>query len=240
LELAALKGEDKKMLKSTRNRKRSLAVRAAAILASALILVGATVESSFALRDRQQAAPQAAAEQRYLERLRRIMIPLLRATDHPDAVHQVRVQVVAQPHINAGSAGNGQFVVTTGLLDKANDEQLRGVLAHEIAHDDLGHPARMQLVGLGLGVGVALLENIFPNSAKVAPIAGTLLAANYSRPQELAADRHAVTILRRAGYSKDVMVHALTWIMQTEGNSGGGFLSTHPATDERIRALQRL
>jgi putative metalloprotease len=148
--------------------------------------------------------------------------------------------VVADSHVNAGSAGGGQFVVTSGLLDKANDDQLRGVLAHEIAHDDLGHPAKMQLVGLGLGVGVALLEKIFPNSAAVAPLAGTLVASSYSRPQELAADRHGVSILRRAGYSKEVMINALTWIMHTEGNTGGGFLSTHPATDERIRALKRL
>jgi predicted Zn-dependent protease len=49
-----------------------------------------------------------------------------------------------------------------------------------------------------------------------------------------------VTILRRAGYSKEVLVRTLTWIMQVQGNNGGGFLSSHPATDERIRALRRL
>ena len=224
---------------SKSKRRWSAAARAAMITVAAVMAVALIVDPSFALRDRQASANQA-VEQRYLERLRRVMIPLLKATDHPEAVNQVRVQVVADPHINAGSAGGGQFAVTTGLLDKANDEQLRGVLAHEIAHDDLGHPARMQLVGLGLGVGVALLEKVFPNSAAVAPIAGTLLASSYSRPQELAADRHAVAILKRAGYSKNVMIDALTWIMHTEGNTGGGFLSTHPATDERIRALKRL
>jgi predicted Zn-dependent protease len=46
--------------------------------------------------------------------------------------------------------------------------------------------------------------------------------------------------LRRAGYSKEVMIRTLIWITQLQGNSGGGFLSTHPATDERIRALRRL
>jgi putative metalloprotease len=217
----------------------SLAARVSTIVALAAMTLVLTADPGFALRDQERNSNQA-VEQRYLERLRRIMVPLLKATNHPEAVNQVRVQVVADPHINAGSAGGGQFVVTTGLLDKANDEQLRGVLAHEIAHDDLGHPAKMQLIGLGLGVGVALLEKVIPNSRVVAPIAGTLLASSYSRPQELAADSHAVTILRRAGYSKDAMIDALTWIMHTEGNTGGGFLSTHPATDERIRALKRL
>jgi len=192
-----------------------------------------------AFRDRDH-APRRTASERDLERLRRIMIPLLRATDRAPRVNEISVKVVADPSINAGSAGGGQFVVTTGLLQKANDEQLRGILAHEIAHDDLGHPAKMQLLGTGLTLGAALMEKLFPGSGTVAPIAGTVIASNYSRPQELEADRHAVTILRRAGYSKDVMIHALTWIMKVEGNSGGGLLSTHPATDERIRALRRL
>jgi beta-barrel assembly-enhancing protease len=192
-----------------------------------------------AFRDRDQAS-RPMAGQRELERLRGIMVPLMRATDHPDRVRQITVKIIDDRRINAGSSGDGQFLVTTGLLRLANDEQLRGVLAHEIAHDDLGHPARMQLVGTGVSVGAALLERVFPGSAMVAPIAGTLIASSYSRPQEFEADRHAVTILRRVGYSKEVMIRSLSWIMQVEGNSGGGILSTHPATDERIRALRRL
>ena len=180
------------------------------------------------------------AGERDLERLQRIMIPLVRSTNHPERLNEISIKIVADSNINAGSAGEGEFVITTGLLQKANDEQLRGILAHEIAHDDLGHPVKMQLVGTGVSIGAALLEQVFPGSGAVAPIAGTLIASSYSRPQELEADRHGVTILRRAGYSKEVMVRTLTWIMQVQGNSGGGFLSSHPATDERIRALRGL
>jgi len=197
-----------------------------------------TVAPAHARKDRDQARQK--ADERDLERLRRIMIPLLQATNHPERLNQSRVKIIADPSINAGSAGEGEFLITTGLLQKANDEQLRGILAHEIAHDDLGHPVKMQIVGSGLTLGAALLEKVFPASGAIMPIAGTLIASAYSRPQELEADRHGVTILRRAGYSKDMMVRALTWIMQIQGNSGGGFLSTHPATDERMRALQRL
>ena len=191
-----------------------------------------------ARKDRDQTRQKAG--ERNLERLRRIMIPLLQATNHPERLAQTRVKIVADPNINAGSAGEGEFLITTGLLGRASDEQLRGILAHEIAHDDLGHPVKMELVGTGLTLGAALLEKVFPASGAITPIAGTLIASSYSRPQELEADRHGVTILRRAGYSKDVMVRTLTWIMQVQGNNGGGFLSTHPATDERIRALRRL
>ena len=36
------------------------------------------------------------------------------------------------------------------------------------------------------------------------------------------------------------MIQTLTWLMQTEGTSGGGFFATHPATGDRIEALRKL
>jgi Zn-dependent protease with chaperone function len=167
------------------------------------------------------------------------MLPLLRATDHPQALNQVRIRIVQDDRINAATAGGGEFFVTTGLLNRATDNQLRGVLAHEIAHNDLGHPARAQALSNGLSVGATLLERLFPGSGAIAPFAGMLIASKYSQPQEYEADRHAVRILGRAGYPKEVMIDALTWIMRVAGNSGGGFLSTHPATKDRVRALRQ-
>jgi hypothetical protein len=73
----------------------------------------------------------------------------------------------------------------------------------------------------------------------LAPAAGTLIARGYGRTEEYEADRHGIDILRRAGYSKDVMVDALVWIRGISGDNGGGFLSTHPALDDRIAALQK-
>ena len=167
------------------------------------------------------------------------MVPLLQAGNKTRSLKQVRVGVIEDPNINAANAGGGDFYVTTGLLQKANDDQLRGILAHEIAHDDLGHVARAQVLGTGLNLGVILLEQLIPGSSAITPIAGTLVARAHSRSEELEADRHAVEILERAGYSKNVMIDALAWVMKSSQN-GGGFLSTHPATTERIDALRRL
>ena len=168
------------------------------------------------------------------------MVPLLRAGDKTRSLKQIRVGLIEDPNINAANAGGGEFYVTTGLLQKANDDQLRGILAHEIAHDDLGHVARAQVLGAGLNLGVIILDQIIPGSSALTPIAGTLVARAYSRSEELAADRHGVEILERAGYSKDVMINALTWVMQSSPNDGGGFLSTHPATQDRIAALRQI
>jgi predicted Zn-dependent protease len=179
-------------------------------------------------------------EYRQSERLRSVMLPLIRAMDHPCPVEEIRISVVDQSEINAGNAGGCQFVVTAGLLQGANDDQLRGVLAHEIAHQDLGHVARAQVLSTGLSVGAALLERFFPGSGALTPIAGTLIARGYGRTEEYAADRHGVDILKRAGYPAEVMVDTLRWLRGVSGDAGGGFLSTHPAIDERITALRNL
>jgi predicted Zn-dependent protease len=173
------------------------------------------------------------------ERLHAVMMPLIQAMDHPCSPNEVRISLLNQSEINAGNAGGCQFLVTAGLLQQANDDQLRGVLAHEIAHQDLGHVARAQVLNAGLGVGAALLERFFPGSSALTPIAGTLIARGYGRTEEYAADRHGVDILSRAGYPAEIMVDTLNWLRGISGDGDGGFLATHPAIEERIAALRK-
>ena len=179
-------------------------------------------------------------DRREAARLKEIMVPLLRVTNNRKSTNQVRVGLISDPSINAANAGGGEYYITTGLLEKANDDQLRGVLAHEIAHDDLGHVARAQVLGAGLNIGMVLLEQIIPGSSAVTPIAGTLIARGYSRREEYAADTHGVELLERAGYSPQTMERTLEWILRQEKQGGGGgFLSSHPATADRIAALRK-
>jgi len=172
------------------------------------------------------------------EGLKRVMLPLIRAMDDPLPLNQVKIGVVDDPHINAASAGKGEFYVTTGLLQKANDQHLSGVMAHELAHDDLGHVAKAQRLGAGLGIGMIILDQIIPGSGNITPIAGALVSRAYSRKEEYQADKHGAELLERTGQSKQVMIDTLTWLKQTEGSDSGGFFATHPATEDRIDRLK--
>lgn len=173
------------------------------------------------------------------ERLKRVMVPLIKAMDHPLDPSKVKIGIMDDQHINAASAGGGEFYVTRGLLEKANDQELAGVLAHELAHDDLHHVAKAQTLGAGLSVGAVILDQIFPGAGAIAPIAGKLVINKYTQREEYAADAHGAEILQRAGMPRDVMANTLQWLMQTEGGSSGGFFATHPATTDRIEALKR-
>lgn len=175
------------------------------------------------------------------ERLQRLWTPLIKAMNRPIPLNQVKVGIMDDPRVNAANAGNGEFYVTTGLLQKANDDQLLAVLAHETAHQDLGHVAKTQALGAGLNMGMIILDQILPGSGALTPIAGELIVRGYTRKEEYDADRHGVALLERIGKpGKQQMIDALTWLMRTEGASGGGFFATHPATGDRIEALQRL
>lgn len=176
---------------------------------------------------------------RQAQRLQRIMTPLVNAMDRPLPLNQVRVGVVDDDHVNAASAGNGEFYVTRGLLEKASDQQLAGVLAHEIAHDDLRHVAKTQALGTGLNIGMIILDQVFPGSGALASIPGKLLMNRYTQREEYEADRHGMAILQKAGLPPEIMADTLAWLMRTEGGSSGGFFSTHPATADRIEALRR-
>ena len=177
----------------------------------------------------------------HAERLKRVMIPLMQAMNRPLDPSKVKVGIMDDEHINAASAGGGEFYVTRGLLEKANDQHLAGVLAHELAHDDLNHVAKAQTLGTGLSIGAVILDQIFPGAGAIAPIAGRLVINKYTQREEYAADQHGAQILQKAGLpGREVMADTLTWLMKTEGGSSGGFFATHPATTDRIEALRRM
>jgi predicted Zn-dependent protease len=99
--------------------------------------------------------------------------------------------------------------------------------------------AKAQRLQTGLAIGMVILDQIIPGSGQLTPVAGTLIARAYGRQEEYQADAHGAEILKRAGYSPKVMEETLTWLINTEGGSEGGFFSTHPATDDRIAVLRK-
>jgi Zn-dependent protease with chaperone function len=220
--------------------------RAGAILALATLTSGcagiSTSSGSASPPQTSQRAPAPSTrpvDGQQAQRLQRVMVPLINAMNDPLPLNKVKIGILDDNEINAASAGGGQFYVTRGLLERANDQQLAGVLAHEIAHDDLNHVAKAQTLGAGLNIGMVILDQIFPGSGAITPIAGALISRRYSQSEEYAADRHGADLLQKAGMPRQIMADTLTWLLQTSGGSSGGFFATHPATADRIEALRR-
>ncbi len=189
----------------------------------------------------QQPASGTKVDPQLVQRLQTVMVPLIQHMNHPIPLDQVKVGILNDPSINAANAGGGEFYVTMGLLQKANDEELRGVLAHEIAHADLGHVAKAKALGTGLNIGTIILGQLIPGAGVIAPAVADLgVMRPYSRKEEYQADAHGVEILKRTGYNgKQIMADTLTWLLKTSGPSGG-FLSDHPGTADRIKRIESM
>src|SRR6266436_1539784 len=156
--------------------------------AGAILLVGcagivAWPSGSPRMSDAAPAASGRPVDASHVERLQRVMVPLVKGMNRPLPIDRIRVGLADDDHINAANAGSGQFIVTRGLLEKANDDHLRGVLAHELAHEDLGHVARTKRLGTGVNIGIALLEQVFPGTSAIAPLAGQLIVSRYTQKE---------------------------------------------------------
>jgi predicted Zn-dependent protease len=166
--------------------------------------------------------------------------------------HRFTFFVVKEPGINAFALPGGFIGVNAGLLTAtANESELAGVLAHEIAHVTQRHIARsVQNAGrTNMASAAAVLAAILIGATTGMPadaMMGTITAAqglaaqqqiNFTRTNEAEADRVGMTFLANAGFDPNGMP-AFFWTLQQRLGSSGtmipDLLRTHPVTTERI------
>ncbi|MBD2435302.1 M48 family metallopeptidase [Nostoc sp. FACHB-110] len=145
-------------------------------------------------------------------------------------------QVVEDNSVNAFATLGGFVYVHTGLLKTADNEaELASVIAHEIGHIGGKHLVK-QMRQRALASGVATAAGLDRNQAVAI---GVDLALNRprSRQDEFDADRRGLRTLTRTGYAQSAMVSFMQKLLKS--GSGPTFLSTHPATSDRITNLKR-
>lgn len=145
-------------------------------------------------------------------------------------------QVVADNAINAFATTGGFIYVNEGLLKAADNEaELASVIAHEWGHISGKHLIK-QMQQKALATGVATAAGLDRNNAVGI---GVELALNRprSRKDEFDADKRGLRTLTRAGYAQSGMVSFMRKLLKS-GSSVPTFLSTHPATGDRISTLQ--
>lgn len=156
------------------------------------------------------------------------------------------------PEINAFVLPGGKVGFFRGLIDFAEDDgEIAAVMGHEIGHVAARHAAERVSQQLAVQIGVqaaaaALSENLgeFADEAAAALGAGLTYGVilPYSRRHELEADRLGVGFMEAASYAP---AHALTFWRRMISESDArarplAWLSTHPAPDDRLEALEAL
>ena len=169
----------------------------------------------------------------------------------PGAQYPYSFSTADYAELNAFALPGGPVWVHRGILAAAaNEAQVAGVLAHEVAHIAERHAARQITKGTVanglLGLLGAMLGNEGAGAAAAQVAAG--ITANsvmlkFSRDDERAADRVGVDIMARAGYDTRGLVEFMRVLAAQQGRSPGSvaqFLSTHPAPASRVRDLEQL
>lgn len=168
---------------------------------------------------------------RYVEQIGQRLIPF---SDRPNLPYTF--QVVEDDGVNAFATLGGFVYVNTGLLKAADNEaELASVMAHEIGHIGGKHVVK-QMRQRALESGLLTAAGLDRNTAvKI----GVEIARNLprSRDNEFDADKKGLKTLTRAGYAPAGMVSFMQKLLKK--GSGPAFLSTHPATSDRINSLQR-
>jgi predicted Zn-dependent protease len=164
---------------------------------------------------------------------------------------EFRFYLVENDEINAQAIPGGAMYVNTGLLLAVhNAAELAGVLSHEMGHVTARHIAKNVNTMRGTGfvvnlfaLAIAILTGnpYLANAGGVAgTVAGQAFVTTFTRDAEREADQLAVETMTNAGWNPEGMVTLFETLKKEYGSSNGPqFLSSHPATDERIANVRK-
>jgi len=190
-----------------------------------------------------KSSPQARATQ---DKLDALIQKLGAASPRPGIAYSIRV--IESPDINAFTLPGGHVYVYRGLLDfAASDDELAGVLAHELGHNARLHALRGEKKAKKLNwVALAALAAMMvggQNGANVAAFSQYALVGvmnGYGIGYEKEADASGVETMRRAGFNPSAMVTFMERLQTEESHHPDihlGIFQTHPPSDERAASI---
>jgi len=145
---------------------------------------------------------------------------------------------------NAMALPSGTIFITDDLIAALDDRHVMAVIAHEAGHVDKRHGLRKIIQSSVIGILVTWYVGDISAVAAAAPTA--LMQAKYSRDLEREADAYAVEVLRLNSMPPSLLAEALEGLERSHAEQPGkasqsgalAYLSTHPATSERLEWLR--
>ncbi|MEM7134132.1 MAG: M48 family metalloprotease [Chloroflexota bacterium] len=184
-------------------------------------------------------------DQRLQDLVDRVGWRLVESSIVKDTPYQYDFHLLADARlVNAFALPGGQTFITYALLSRLeNEDQLAGVMGHEIAHVVARHSAqRMAKSELTQGIlGAIVTGTGSQSSAQMAAMVGQMINMKYGRDDELESDKLGICWMIDAGYDPIHMAGVMRILQEASGGGGGGqpeFMSTHPSPDNRIQQIE--
>lgn len=156
------------------------------------------------------------------------------------------VKIIDDPNnLNAFATPGGHIYVFTGLINYLDTEdQLAGVLGHEIAHADQRHTIKQlqKQYGISFVLSLALGDNAGELERVTGQIVGQLAGLKFSRDYERESDEYSVRYLGGTNFYACDGAAGFFQKMQTAEQRGTTpeFLSTHPSPGNRVQQIQAM
>ncbi len=157
--------------------------------------------------------------------------------------YPISITVVRKDEVNAFALPGGNIVVFDGIIRKMKTkEEFAALLAHEVSHVHYRHSLRNIFRSLGGYLFLSLLLNDINGIVTVLVDNSNMLAnLTYSRELETEADQKAMAIFQADGLDLKGFVDLFTVLKSEHGDMGSlKLLSTHPLTEERLRAAEEM
>lgn len=193
--------------------------------------------SRLAIQHMDKEAPVAPASSKYARRLAKLTAGL----ENEDGL-KLNFAVYESDEINAFATPDGSIRVFSGLMDLMTDDELRGVIGHEIGHAKLGHSKSQMQKALMLSGGAKLAAT---SGSKVAGAitanADTIKAvlnAQFSQADEMASDDYGFEFLKRHKRDVSAMASAFRKLASLDGGVSNPLTSSHPDPARRAKRMQ--
>ena len=183
----------------------------------------------------------APASSPYTKRLDKIAAAL----GNPLTGTSVNYKVYVTEDVNAFAMANGCVRVYSGLMDLMNDNEVEGVLGHEIGHVALGHikkatqtayaaaAARSAAAASGNGAVSALSQS------QLGEIGEALINAQFSQSQESAADDYSFDLLKKRNINLAGLASAFDKLAKLDGGADSSMFDSHPGSKQRADHIRQ-
>ena len=201
-----------------------------------VVSIAAALSACATVPDRAYFPPPDAADTRLLAAtLHRVAAA---AGDDP---RRYSFALIGTRDVSAFTADDATFYFSEGLAHQPVPI-VEALVAHEVAHELLGHRGQRRALSLGLSAGFTVLGVMIPGAGLLDFLVSPLVVRAYTRDQEIAADLKAADLLGLMGYEtpRRVLAGALREALKVNGPPHGGWLATEPEIEERLAALQPL
>ncbi|WP_137401595.1 M48 family metallopeptidase [Echinicola rosea] len=172
--------------------------------------------------------------------LRTAMDSIIREICNANAidVDNIKLRILKKDEVNAFAMPDGYLVLYTGLIRNVDkQEELTGVICHEMAHIQQNHVMKKLAKEVGISVLVSLTTG--SSGTGVAEVAKLLSSSAFDRDQEREADMKAAEYMKNAQVSPEHLANFLYKMSLDDHEAMKYFawISTHPDGKERSTAI---